>query len=154
MKLVINITAFLVFVLVLYRYPPDKGFAQHPRAVIEKPKGIDTMAVISDSLVLAGDSIQNRVAGYATKSEKTSKSIPSKLSKLSEGVQALIDQNKVSERVVYRTRDVSAPVDKDYYFLRQRIYTDSLAEAKRDSIRWENRGLLRKIFGTGRKYMK
>lgn len=118
-------------------------------------KKVDSLISINDSLNVQNDSLAGINSAIVGTFEKSANNLEYQASALKKDVQKLV--NKPPDTVaVVRTKYVPTlgPVNKEAYWQRQREYTDSIAQHERDSIRWNKRGILRKLFGTGKKYMK
>lgn len=121
-------------------------------------KAVDSIKVQSalkavDSVNYVADSLANLNSLTVSKLENGANDLPVLTRELKSNVDKLIHKQPDTIAVV-KTQTLWKTVPKTDYWERQRKYTDSLAKAKKDSIRWQNRGILRKIFGTGKKYMK
>jgi len=92
-----------------------------------------------DSFLLSYDSTQQLLKEVKRKRRHKTISVKTKVIRL-------IKHDTVA---VYRTkyRPLPAMVDKDTYYRLQRLYADSLAQARQDSIDWAHRGIFKKIFG-------
>ncbi|SDZ82044.1 hypothetical protein SAMN05192529_102130 [Arachidicoccus rhizosphaerae] len=109
----------------------------------------DSVLKAVDSVNCVADSLAELNARVVSNLENVANDLPGKVKALKNNVDKLINKQPDTVAVVkVKTKYIPVP-DKADYWKRQREYTDSLAQAKRDSIdkAWKERGFIRKLFG-------